>query len=255
MKIITRPTVTVVAATQFFGHPTYAIPEDGVDAERLGAFAAKGCYDAFSPTGRANRENQRQVIQQAHGSVLEHASVSLFIEGITRGLSLEMNRHRHLSISQRSTRYVAEEAGAIVLDPYFASLYERNDLTEAETAVLDEHLWAQTKAIDAYERQVSLLTDLNPHQLDGFHLRKWARGKARNVLPHGLETRGTWTGNYRTWRHFITLRSGEGAEDEIRSLAAYVLLALRPLAPVYFEDFSLSIIRGIPSYAPTYGRV
>ena len=255
MKVITKPTVTVVAHTQFVPHPNYDIPPDGSEAERLGAFSAKGCYDSFSATGRANRENQREVISHGHGSVLEHATASLFIEGITRGLSLELNRHRHFSISQRSTRYVEEDDGAIVLDPYYAGLYEREDLTEAETALLDEHLWTQTKSIDAYKAQVEKLMTMNPYKLEGFHLRKWARGKARNVLPHGLETRGTWTGNYRTWRHFIALRSHEAAEDEIRVLAGMVLCALQPLAPVYFEDFQLSMARGIPSYAPTHVKV
>lgn len=261
MKVFLGPTVTVVAATKFFGHPEYEIPQDGSGAERLGAFAAKGCYDSFSPTGRANTENQRQVIAQSHGSVLEHATVSLFIEGITRGLSLELNRHRHFSISQRSTRYVAEEEGGIVLDPYFAELWERwshapsNSFSDAEHKVLGDHVRAQEAALEAYPKQVEQLMELNPMQLTGFDLRKWARGKARNVLPHGLETRGTWTGNYRAWRHFITLRSDVAAEEEIRRLAGAIYDAIQPYAPVYFEDFTIATVRGHRTFTPAHAKV
>ena len=108
MHIITEPKVTVVAKQVFIGHPDYLIPPDGDDATKLGAFAAKGCYDSFGENGRANVKNQEAILEHAHGSVLEHINFTLFVEGITRGLSLESNRHRQLAVSQRSTRYTAE---------------------------------------------------------------------------------------------------------------------------------------------------
>jgi hypothetical protein len=40
MKVILEPTITVVASTQFHGHPVYQIPSDGTDAEKLGSFAS-----------------------------------------------------------------------------------------------------------------------------------------------------------------------------------------------------------------------
>ena len=98
--------------------------------------------------------------------------------------------------------------------------------------------------------------EMNPYELEGFDLRKWARGKARNVLPHGIETRGTYTSNVRGWRWFIESRSDEHAETEIRSLANKVLLALREVAPLYFEDFnSWEEHEDIPEWKPTYSKV
>ena len=140
MRIITEPKATLIAKQVFLGHPEYLIPEDGNDATKIGAFAAKGCYDSFGVNGRANEANQSAILEHAHGSVLEHIVFTFFIEGITRGLSLESNRHRQLAVSQRSTRYTAEEDAAIVLEPYYAELYEKyrpwledamkNDITE-----------------------------------------------------------------------------------------------------------------------------
>jgi thymidylate synthase (FAD) len=282
MKIITEPTVEIVAATQFFESKTFLIPDDGTDAEKLGAFSAKVCYDSAGKGGRPNIVNQERVISEMHGSVLEHATVSLYITGITRGLSLELNRHRPFAVSQRSTRYTKEEDSAIVLEPYYASIWNKynypslvpnnackwtpgylmnvegsdDDVKYNEMNVLSKLLRDSANAIDSYKSQVYMLEQLNPNKLEGFDLRKWARGKARNVLPHGLETRGTWTMNYRALRWFIEARSNRHAEPEIRVLADVVLTTVRPLAPTYFNDFELSaVIDGIPEWTPRHHKV
>lgn len=272
MKIITQPTVTVIAKQVFLGHPDYDIPDDGNDAVQLGAFAAKACYDSFGKNGRANEANQRQILEHQHGSVLEHINYSVFVEGITRGLSLESNRHRQLAVSQRSTRYTAEEDAAVVLEPYYAQLYEKyyefivdgtkDDLTGFDNFNLDEfnllvsHITSLEGAFDAYERDVVWLSKLNPYDYTGFELRKWARGKARALLPHALETKIVYTGNLRAWRWVIQSRSDSHAEDEIRRLADCLLTTLRMDAPLYFEDFeNTGNVRGIPVWVPRHAKV
>lgn len=270
MKIITEPKVTLIAKQTFLGHPDYEIPDDGNDAVKIGAFAAKGCYDSFGKDGRSNEKNQLAILEHQHGSVLEHITFTLFVEGITRGLSLESNRHRQLAVSQRSTRYTAEEDAAIVLEPFYAHLYtkyepwltdpDKDDITD--DFVLDElnfiaaHLATNQMAFDAYNRDVAWLMHMNPLKLTGFDLRKWARGKARNLLPHSLETRITYTGNVRAWRWFIESRSDKHAEPEIRRLANHILAVLADEAPVYFQDFAVSeVYDDIPVWTPTYRKV
>lgn len=273
MQVILEPTVTVVASTQFFGHPTYLIPDDGTDAERLGSFAAKSCYDSYGQTGRSNIDNQKALLEHAHGSVLEHATVSVLIEGITRGLSLELNRHRPFAVSQRSTRYTKEEDSAIVLDPYYADLFQKYQFAQdangmwnpapiksianvEEVYLVREHLEGCEASIKLYTEQVASLEKLNPNKLTGFDLRKWARGKARNVLPHALETRGVWTMNYRASRWFIEARSNRHAEPEIRRLADVLFTTLQPIAPTYFSDFTLNaVVDGINEWTPLYHKV
>lgn len=270
MQIITQPKVTLVAKQVFLGHPEYEIPDDGNDAIKIGAFAAKGCYDSFGKNGRANIKNQEAILEHQHGSVLEHVTFTVFIEGITRALSLESNRHRQFAVSQRSTRYTAEEDAAIVLEPYFAQLYEKyasyitnpalDEVIEGfnldELNLLGSHLASMEMSFDAYQRDVAWLMKLNPLNLTGFDLRKWARGKARNVLPHALETRITYTGNVRAWRWFIESRSDKHAEPEIRRLADHVLTLLVKEAPTYFEDFVVSeVYDNIPVWTPTHRKV
>lgn len=272
MKIITKPTVEVIARPQFIGSSTFEIPDDGNDSVKLGSFSAKVCYDSVGKNGRSNELNQKRIIETAHGSVLEHINYTLYITGITRGLSLESNRHRQLAVSQRSTRYTAEEDAAVVLEPYFATLYEKyesfvndptfDDISRVDNFNLDElnllgsHLASLQMAFDAYQRDVAWLMKMNPLNLTGFDLRKWARGKARNVLPHALETRITYTGNLRAWRWFIESRSDKHAEPEIRRLAVEIYKALSVEVPIYFQDFSVTeTYDGIDVLVPTYRKV
>ncbi len=277
MKVITDCSVHVVGAPQFFDHPVYKIPDGGTDSERIGAFGAKGCYDAYGEDGRGVIENQRAILEHSHGSILEHSHVTIFMEGITRALTLELNRHRPFNISQRSTRYTKEEDAAIVLDPYYASIWDKygmsinektqwirstefDDLccsdTPLDLQLVYGHVAQSRDDLLRYAKEVGILEKLNPNNLTGFALRKWARGKARNKTPHSLETRGIWTNNFRGWRWFIEARSSRHAEPEIRRLADAVFGVLEPWAPTYFEDFEMvEVVDGIREWVPKHSKV
>jgi thymidylate synthase (FAD) len=275
MEIITTPTVKVIGATVFYedDDTAYQLPSDGTSAERLGAYAAKICYSSFGADGRSVRDNQKAVIESMHGSVLEHSHVSFRISGITRAASLELNRHRPWNISQRSTRYTKEEGGSIVLEPQYADWFalikpfwsaEHNQWASnslawndsPEEAILLEFLNHCEIAFGKYKNQVEWLIRLNSSKLAGFDLRKWARGKARNLLPHALETEGVWSCNHRELRWLIQLRSERHAEPEIRRLANHIYTAVKDLAPTYYEDFEVTgIIDGIPELTPKYVKI
>lgn len=279
MKVILEPTATIVGKTQFIDHPDFVIPPDGDDSIRLSSFGAKGCYDSFGIDGRPNLDNQFRILESAHGSVLEHFNVSIYVTGVTRGLTLEMNRHRQFGISQRSTRYTKEEDASIVLEPYYAQLFTKCDMRSMCTSVnnfIPSYTWESysndcdanekylifkflSRADDAFEEyqsEVELLMKLNPEKLEGFALRKWARGKARNILPHALETRVLYTANLRAWRWFIEARSSRHAESEIRRLADVILTQLKTVSPFYFEDFEQTgVFEGIPEWTPKFRKV
>lgn len=269
LKIITEPHVHVLSSPQFFDHPEYELPDGGTPAERLIAHAGKGCYDSYGPDGRAIGEHIGALVSSGHGSVLEHANISLFIAGVSRGLSHELVRHRHFSFSQRSTRYTAEEGAAIVLDPYLSKIYHRknapppaneNDMGQAppdmdEAAVLGNFTLRCEAALQLYAQEVSWLMELNPYSHRGKDLRKWARGIARQILPHALETRLTMTGNIRSWRDFIEQRSSRHAEGEIRRLTRAIVKAIQPIAPLAFQDMQATLQGDYPEYIFTVRKV
>lgn len=247
MKIITAPTVTVISAPQFHALARYPLPPHEVPAENIIAQAGKVCYDSYGIDGHPVEKHIRNLVGSGHGSVLEHAHVGLFIEGISRGCSHEIVRHRLFNYSQRSTRYTAEDDAAIVLDPFYAELWAQNQAStfgvgDAADELLGGFLESCEASLAAYQEQVAILEKLNPQNLTGRDLRKWCRGKARQLLPHALETRMVMTGNLRAWRHFLVMRSSRHAEAEIRRLAAAVFAVLEPIAPTVFEDLKAETV-------------
>ena len=71
--------------------------------------------------------------------------------------------------------------------------------------------------------------------------RKMAREAARGVLPNSTETKIVVTANVRAWRTMLELRTGEGAEQEIRRCAVAVLRVLQREAPSFFDDFEVYV--------------
>src|SRR5581483_8276869 len=84
------------------------------NGESLVEIAGRLCYRSFKPglnpnverVRSGNREYLSNILQQKHGSVLEHVTDSFIVTGISRVCTHELVRHRHLSISQESLRYV-----------------------------------------------------------------------------------------------------------------------------------------------------
>lgn len=252
MNIITEPTVAVISTTRFHPHSVYELPKHAIESENVIALAGKVCYDSYGLDGNPVTQHVTNLVSSGHLSVIEHVNVGLFIEGISRGCSHEIVRHRAgMSYSQRSTRYTKENDAAVVLEPYYAELFKRQDhlRSAAEQRLLNGFLLQARSALGAYEEQAHLLEDLAPAGLTRREARKWARGKARQTLPHWLETRMVMTGNLRAWRHFILLRSADGAEAEIRRLAMHVAEQVMILAPTVFSDLHCVEINGFPMWS------
>lgn len=244
MNIITTPAVWLLSRPTFTAHPLYALPMHKVEAENIIATAGKVCYDSYGLDGRAVDEHIKGLVNSGHGSVLEHAHVGIFIEGISRGCSHEIVRHRMFNYSQRSTRYTAEGGAAIVLDPFYAKLWEKDQRSHDESFLLERFLNSAQRSIAEYEVQVETLERLAPIGIHPRDRRKWCRGKARQLLPHALETRMVMTGNLRAWRHFFLMRTSRHAEAEIRRLAELVFAMVHPIAPAVFADLKRQVVDG-----------
>lgn len=186
-------------------------------------FAGRGCYLSHrkpNPATRANSDYLKNIINQEHESVLEHATVTFYITGVSRALTHELVRHRMFNFSQQSQRFVNEEAACVVLPPAVAPD------TYAENLILGG-------AADALERYQDLVHDLQHNQ--GLP-RKQAREAARAVLPNCIETKITVTGNHRALRNFLWRRMDPSADQEIRNLAQLMLDLLIKGYPALYED-------------------
>lgn len=260
----------MLAIPQFIEHPDYKIPAYDTPAEAITAHAGKGCYDSYGTDGRSIGEHISSLIESKHGSVLEHANFTLFITGISRGLSHEFVRHRAgFAYSQRSTRYTKEEGAAIVLSPHMADIYERWNsgdpiTTNNERELIKSFIQSCEDSLNDYSACVMMLMGISENEIEqkalGFrhsdqNHRKWARGQARQLLPHALETRMTVTGNLRAWRHFFEQRSSRWAEDEIRRLSNAIYGALVPHVGMIMADYDSDSIRGYYEYVSENTKV
>jgi len=233
MEVFREPRVTLIGRPEFLEPPHLAVQwqGDASGGERLAEFAGRICYmSQRNPANRTTAEYLENIKKQGHGSVLEHAVYVMLLEGISRSCSHELVRHRAgFGYSQLSQRYVDESHAAFVVPP----------------AVLgDEPLEAAWRtqvaaAQEAYVRAVDALMERYAWVEDKVHRRKMAREAARSVLPNATEVKIVVSGNARAWRTMLELRTGEGAELEIRRLAVACLRALQSCAPAFFSDFQI----------------
>ncbi len=233
MKILRNPTVTLLARPQFIepAHLPVSWKGESSDGERLAEFAGRLCYmSQHNPAGRTTAEYLQNILVQGHGSVFEHATYVLLLEGISRSCTHELVRHRAgFGYSQLSQRYVDESDAAFVMPPAIQGV-----------AQLEAEWQAQVEAAQAaYVRQVEGLMEKYAHVESRVHRRKLAREAARSVLPNATETKIVVSGNVRAWRTMLELRLGEGAELEIRRLSVMIRKVLQSQAPALFGDFEI----------------
>src|SRR5690554_1935779 len=84
---------------------------DGTAVDTLVEFAGRSCYQSWKRPNPATATNEgyiANILKQGHFSVLEHASATFYVQGVSRALTHELIRHRHLSYSQLSQRFVNE---------------------------------------------------------------------------------------------------------------------------------------------------
>src|SRR6188508_2780969 len=233
MNILRDASVTLLARPQFVepAHLPIAWSGPSTDGERLAEFAGRLCYmSQHNPAGRSTAEYLENILKQGHGSVFEHSTYVLLLEGISRSCTHELVRHRAgFAYSQLSQRYVDESEANFVMPPAI----------QGDATMEGEWEAAVTAAQAAYVAAVDRLIAKYSWVESAVHRRKMAREAARSVLPNGTETKIVVTGNVRAWRTMLELRLGEGAEREIRRCAVRILEVLRQETPAFFGDFEL----------------
>jgi thymidylate synthase (FAD) len=211
------------------------------DASALSEFAGRACYLSWArpnPLTATNDAYLRHILEVEHYSVLEHGSVSFYIGYVSRSLTHELVRHRHLSFSQLSQRYVDMST---VPRPVIPPLYERDwsaefDPEASETEGIVTAAW--DRAVADYERLVAIhLPRLIQAGVEPTRARKMAREAARCVLPNMTPTSIVVTGNHRSWREFLVKRGSIHADAEIRKLARLLFNLLSSLEPFLYQDF------------------
>lgn len=214
------------------------------DPEKTCALAARTCYsglDMDTLKSRVDEKDQadflRRVVGSGHLSVLEHASFTFSIEGVSRALLAQVTRHRIASFSVQSQRYVSLEKGfGYIIPPKIQALGD--------------------EAVQEFEAQMQTMHQWYIGWQDRLGSGEGSNEDARFVLPNACETHITMTMNARELLHFFSLRCCDRAQWEIRAMAMEMLKLCKKAAPVIFENAGPSCIKGpCPEGAKSCGKL
>ena len=214
---------------------------DMVDTEESGLinpdeiieFAGRFCYRSFYK-GRETKEYIRNILNEGHGSITEQFDINFAIAGVSRTLTHELIRHRLISPSQESQRYVDAKDIRLVVPPLMLS--KRPDYWCNYYRTLCD--WSR----NTYEAVAKEAENDLPDDCTTREKVKRVREAARSVLPGCAETRLVAKWNMRHMRHLLQMRGSEHADLEIRRFAVTVFLKYLDVVSndsVLLEDFSI----------------
>lgn len=139
---------------------------------------------------------QAEILQWAPGEI--HNIITARFT-CSRGISHELVRHRLLSVTQSSTRYIRYNENTII-EPWWWD-DEENDVIEVyRTLCLSSGLHSET----IYKSFID--NNMSPQG-------------ARGCLNHDTKTEVVLTGSVANWHHFLVLRDDSAAHPDIRILA------------------------------------
>lgn len=187
-------------------------------AEDVIEFAGRICYKSAGrrTDGSAGKFIAR-LIAMGHESPLEHASATFHLSGCSRAMTHQLVRHRLMSISQQSQRYVDEKAFEYVTPPSVPENYIGEFKADMETIRAMYSKW---------------------------QARGLKKEDARFVLPNACASEMVISANFREFRHIFAVRCAPQAQWEIRQACAAMLVELNRHAPNVFQD-QMKLLEGV----------
>lgn len=208
------------------------------DLDSLPEFAGRLCYASFrlglNPNVTKIRTDSKayiaNMLNQKHGSVLEHASMTFLFQNVSRVFTHELVRHRAgCAISQESLRYVRLDNINFV-DPFVL----------LDTKISEDNQVCVAQYIEACENFQQFLISQYIRSNTKFSEKKKLTSWFRRFAPIGLATSILWTANIRALRHIIPIRTTVHAEAEIRLVMGEVAKICKEEAPLCFTDMTVN---------------
>lgn len=215
-----------------------------LNPEEVVALGARLCYSKTKVDDlrqRVETKDQtafvKKVFGMGHESVLEHATFTFAVEGVSRVLLAQITRHRLASFSVQSQRYVSYDGGfGYVVPPQIEALGE--------------------EAAEEFASQMNTIQQWYTQWQEKLGAGEGGNEDARFVLPGACETRLMVTMNVRELRHFFSMRMCNRAQWEIRALASEMHRLCMEVAPALFEDAGSGCLRGFcPEGEKSCGRM
>ncbi len=194
--------------------------------------ASLNCYsglqteDLIAKAKSANEQEINQflrenIIPTGHWSIIEHRGPSFLIEGISRACSHQFVRHRLLSFSQQSQRYVDSVAPSKLEKEEMIFPFVIPPSIRAQPDLIKEFLSGLKESLKRYY----FLRANNVFPED-----------ARFLLPNATATRLVVSGNRRVWLELIPKRTCGRAQWEIDIVISEIARQLWEEMPVVFQQ-------------------
>lgn len=188
------------------------------------AEAATVSYKKEKSTGLSlseAREILDKVLGYGHVSILEHASFTFYVSGVSRSCTHQLVRHRIASYTQQSMRHVN------------LSKLDGEDFIIPDS-IRNKHL-TKSWFINYLEQALSCYRKLLNEGIP--------KEDARYILPLATPTNIAITMNARELLHFFALRCCLRSQWEIRELANKMLDLVKPIAPSIFKHAGPSCVK------------
>ena len=171
--------------------------------------AISKCWDKSSD--KPEERMYRVANKFKHASTIEHVNYTFDIDGISRACLQELARHRHQSLSVKSTRYTLKE------------LKDTSDVWKflVPTGIASVDI-ANTHTLQELRQLLN---------------RGVSNDRAKYMLPEAYKTSLVSTMNMRALQNFLSLRTDKSALWEIQELAREMFKVLPESHKFMLEDF------------------
>lgn len=226
------------------GAVDYELPDEATASDSVIGLAAKLCYRSFQPGLNPNvtrvrsdwHEYMENILRSGHGSVLRHATYTFALEGVSRVLTAEMNRHAAgVAISECSMRYIRFKD-----IPYWLPFAWRpapGDNPELARKKRQSREILARSMLRAQEDYLEYCGVWDIDNIESFHEKKLLTSAFRRSVPMGVSTGVIYTLNFQALRHIIALRSSPEAEEEIAYVAGCMAKTMVESEAPLFGDF------------------
>ena len=142
----------------------------------------------------------KKIIKSGHESVLEHSVLVLEIHGISRACLQELARHRHISLSVKSTRWALKKH-----TDYYIPEKLKDDMKKFYCEYIEHNMGIVENVRGSFGNDV-----------------------AKYFAPEGITTSLVLTINLRELRHMYSIRTAPNALKEFQDLMHLIVRSLPP---------------------------
>jgi thymidylate synthase (FAD) len=186
---------------------------------------------SFNKSSDVLEEKDKKLVKyladHEHMSPFEHCTMTFIVE-VPLYIRSQIHRHRTFAYNEVSRRYTSED-----LLFYLPTVDDVRKQSKSNRQASNGQL-EDDQAKDVIHRMrlahLAMLKLYEDLLSDGV-----CREQARGVLPQNLMTKFYMTGNLRNIAHFLELRSHEGAQKEVRDVAAQMKTIVEQYFPVALE--------------------